>query len=159
MVKKNTQPVSKSILVIFHSQEYGNTAAMAAAVAEGARSKGAEVRLVNTNETRLAIDSYRGFDAVAFGSPDYFSYVAGGLKVFLDDWYIARKADRRGLEGKPYALFYSHGGGGAVRDQLEDLFERMGWQVGQTLGSRGAPTADRLDGCRELGRQLAEAAE
>ena len=145
-----------SILVLYHSQEYGNTAAMAEAVGEGAKAAGAEVTLVNTNEQRLDIEQYRPFDAVAFGSPDYFSYIAGGLKVFLDDWYIARKSKRQGLEGKPYGLFYSHGGGGAVRRPLENLFSRMGSQVGQTVQSRGRPNDAVLQACRELGRQLAE---
>jgi flavorubredoxin len=145
-----------SILVLYHSQEYGNTAAMAEAVGEGARAAGAEVTLVNTNEKRLDIEQYRPFDAVAFGSPDYYSYIAGGLKVFLDDWYIARKSKRQGLEDKPYGLFYSHGGGGAARRPLEELFGRMGSKVGQTVESRGRPNDAVLAACRELGRQLAE---
>ena len=146
-----------SILVLYHSQEYGNTAAMAQAVGEGARTAGADVTLVNTNEQRLDPEQYRHFDAVAFGSPDYWSYIAGGLKVFIDDWYIARKSNRRGLENKPYGLFYSHGGGGAVRRPLEKLFGRMGWQVGETIESYGRPNAAVLEACRELGRQLANA--
>ena len=79
-----------TLLILFHSQEYGNTAAMAEAIAEGARAAGAEVTLVNTNETRMDIEAYRRFDAVAFGTPDYYSY-RHGLKMFLDGWYIARK--------------------------------------------------------------------
>jgi hypothetical protein len=102
-----------------------------------ARAAGADVTLVNTNEQRLDIEQYRPFDAVAFGSPDYYSYIAGGLKVFVDDWYIARKSNRRGLEGKPYGLFYSHGGGGDVRGPLEELFSRMGTQA-ETRGGRMA---------------------
>jgi flavorubredoxin len=145
----------ESILVLYHSQEYGNTAAMAAAVGEGARAAGAEVTLVNTNEQRLDVEQYRRFDAVAFGSPDYFSYIAGGLKVFLDDWYIARKSNRQGLENKPYGLFYSHGGGGRVRGPLRELFSRMGSQVGATVESYGRPNDTVLKACRELGRQLA----
>ena len=145
-----------SILVLYHSQQYGNTAAMAEAVGEGARAAGAEVTLVNTNEQRLDIEQYRPCDAVAFGSPDYFSYIAGGLKVFLDDWFIARKSNRQGLEDKPYGLFYSHGGGGAARRPLEELFGRMGSQVGETIASRGRPNDAVLAACRELGRQLAE---
>ena len=147
----------KTILVLFHSQEYGNTAAMAAAVGEGARAAGADVTLVNTNEQRLDLEQYRHFDAVAFGSPDYWGYIAGGLKVFLDDWYIAGKSNRRGLVSKPYALFYSHGGGGSVRDPLEELFSRMGSKVGKTVGSYGKPNEEVLKACRELGRQLAQA--
>jgi flavorubredoxin len=146
-----------SALVLYHSQEYGNTAAMADAIGEGARAAGAEVTLVNTNEQRLDVEQYRRCDVVAFGSPDYYSYIAGGLKVFLDDWYIARKSNRQGLENKPYGLFYSHGGGGRVRRPLEDLFSRMGTQVGETVESYGRPNAAVLEACRKLGRQLADA--
>jgi NAD(P)H dehydrogenase (quinone) len=146
-----------SILVLYHSQEYGNTAAMAGAIGEGARAADADVTLVNTNEQRLDIEQYRSFDAVAFGSPDYYSYVAGGLKTFLDDWYIAQKSNSQGLKNKPYGLFYSHGGGGRARGPLEELFSRMGTKVGQTIASRGRPDDSVLEACRELGRQLADA--
>ena len=148
-----------SILVLFHSQEVGNTRAMAEAVAEGARSAGADVRLVNTNETRLDPNEYRPFDAAAFGSPDYYSYVAGGMKVFLDDWHIAKGADPAGLTDKPYALFYSHGGGGKVREPMERLFKNMGTKIGDTVESRGTPDENVLAACKALGRQLAEAAQ
>ena len=144
-----------SILVLFHSQEHGNTAAMAEAVAEGARAAGAGVTLVNTNEQRMDIEQYREFDAAAFGSPDYYSYIAGGMKVFLDDWYIAKQSNAAGLTGKPYALFYSHGGGGAVRGPLEKHFERMGTKVGDTVESKGKPTESVIGACRDLGKALA----
>jgi flavorubredoxin len=77
------------------------------------------------------------------------------LKAFMDDWYIARKSNRQGLEDKPYGLFYSHGGGGAVRGPLEKLFSRMGSQVGETIESHGRPNDAVLEACRNLGRQLA----
>ena len=146
-----------SVLVLYHSQQHGNTAAMAEAVAEGARETGVEVTLVNTNEKRLDIEEYRTFDAVAFGSPDYYSYIAGGLKVFLDDWHIAKQSNPQGLVGKFYGLFYSHGVGGAVRGPLEKLFSRMGTKVGETVESRRRPDDATLEACRKLGRELAEA--
>ncbi|MHC4985252.1 MAG: flavodoxin family protein [Planctomycetota bacterium] len=146
-----------TILVLYHSQEHGNTGAMAEAIAEGARQAGAEVELLNTNDARLDVQRYRAFDAAAFGSPDYYSYLAGGLKVFLDDWYIAKQSNADGLTGKPYALFYSHGGGGRVKEPLEMLFSRMGEKVGDTVESVGRPADDCLEACRTLGQQLAEA--
>jgi len=125
-------------LVLYHSQEYGNTAAMADAVAEGLRAAGCDV---------------------AFGSPDYYSYVAGGLKQFMDDHYIldVRKGVK-GLKGKPYALFYSHGGGGRVIDAMRGIFQRVGTQVGEPVGSRGYPSPGVLEQCRALGDALARAA-
>ncbi len=147
------------VLVLYHSQEHGNTEQMAREVAEGARAAGAEVTLVNTHAQRLSPDAYRRFDAAAFGTPDYFGYIAGGLKTFADDWYIAKGQDRAGLEGKPYALFYSHGGGGNVRDPFEKLFKYIGGKkVGETVESKGKPSATVLRACRELGARLAQTA-
>jgi len=145
-----------SVLVLYHSQEHGNTRLMAEAVAEGAKSAGASVKLFNTNEGRLDMETFRTADVVAFGSPDYYSYIAGGLKVFLDDWHIAKQAKATGLTGKPYGLFYSHGGGGAVRGPMMKLFQGVGTLVGDVVESRGKPNQKVLDACRALGKRLAQ---
>jgi multimeric flavodoxin WrbA len=146
-------------LVLFHSQEYGNTAPMAEAVAAGLREAGCEVDTFNTNDGRYDITQFPQYDCVAFGSPDYYSYVAGQLKQFMDDHYIADvRKGMQGLKNKPYALFYSHGGGGRVRDAMASLFKRVGTQVGGPVGSRGWPRPDVLEQCRVLGRTLGEAA-
>ncbi|NHJ47320.1 MAG: hypothetical protein FK733_05975 [Asgard group archaeon] len=147
-----------SLLVIYHSQEYGNTEAMAEAVAEGAKAAGAEITIINTHRARVDIEALRGFDVMAFGSPDYYSYIAGGLKVFVDDLYIVRKTNRQGLENKPYGLFYSHGGGGRVREPFEKLFKalRIGTKIGETIESYGHPSSQVLEECRKLGKLLVE---
>lgn len=145
------------ILVLFHSQQYGNTEKMAAAVAKGAREAGAEVTLHNANEERFDVDRYRGFDAAAFGTPDYYSYIAGTLKVFLDDWFLAKRENPTGLIDKPVAMFYSHGGGGAVRGPLERLFTKLGEPVAEPVESLGSPSGSVLSVCRALGRSLVDA--
>jgi len=147
-------------LVLYHSQEFGNTKIMAEAVAEGLKEAGCQYVLFNTNEDRFDIPSLAYFDCVAVGSPDYFSYVAGGLKTFMDDHYVhdVRKKTE-GIKGKPYALFYSHGGGGRVKDVMVKLFSRIGTQVGEPVGSYGAPNEDAINRCRELGMKLASAAK
>lgn len=145
-------------LVLYHSQEFGNTAAMARAVAEGLRELGCEVDLFNTDDGRFDVTQFPKYDCVAFGSPDYYSYIAGGLKTFMDDHYIYDV--RKGLEGlkeKPYALFYSHGGGGRVIDAMLRIFRRVGTLTGEPVGSRGKPDPEVLEECRTLGRELAEA--
>lgn len=145
-------------LVLYHSQEFGNTKKMAEAVAEGLKEAGCQYVLFNTNEDRFDVPSLAHFDCVAIGSPDYFSYVAGGLKTFMDDHYVHDVRKKTGgIKGKPYALFYSHGGGGRVKDVMVKLFSRIGTQVGEPLGSYGAPSEDIIKRCRELGKQLASA--
>ena len=145
-------------LVLYHSQEFGNTGAMAEAVAEGLRSAGCDVELFNTDDGRYDITLFPQYDCVAFGSPDYYSYIAGGLKTFMDDHYIYDV--RKGLEGlkdKPYALFYSHGGGGNVIDAMQRIFKRVGTLIGEPVASRGRPDTQVLDKCKALGKKLAGA--
>ena len=145
-------------LVLYHSEEFGNTAVMAEAFAEALRDEGMEVDSHNTAEGRFPVDEFAGYDCAAFGSPDYYSHVAGALKTFMDDHYIARV--RRGvkaLQGKPYALFYTHGGGGRVVTAMTGLFKYVGTQVGEPVGCHGRPDARTLQRCRELAKQLADA--
>jgi multimeric flavodoxin WrbA len=144
-------------LVLFHSQENMNTILMAEAVAEGLREAGCEVDLFNTNDGRYDIAEFPQYDCVAFGSPDYYSYVAGNLKQFMDDHYIADvRKGIEGLKGKPYVLFYSHGGGGKVIDAMKGIFKRVGTMVGKPVGARGRPNAQVLAQCRALGKDLAK---
>ncbi|MDD4875891.1 MAG: flavodoxin domain-containing protein [Dehalococcoidales bacterium] len=144
-------------LVLYHSQEFGNTAIMAEAVAEGLRDAGCEVDLFNTNEGRFNMVDFPGYDCVAFGSPDYYGYIAGGLKTFMDDHYIYDV--RKGLKGiieKSYVLFYSHGGGGKVKDVMQRIFRRIGTLIGEPVGSNGRPDQQVLNRCKALGSELAE---
>jgi multimeric flavodoxin WrbA len=130
---------------------------MAEAVAEGLREAGCEVDLFNTNDGRYDVSQFPQYDCVAFGSPDYYSYVAGNLKQFMDDHYIADvRKGMQGLKGKPYALFCSHGGGGRVIDAMKGIFKRVGTMVGEPVASRGYPSPRVLEECKALGKMLAE---
>jgi flavorubredoxin len=145
-------------LVLYHSQEFGNTTAMAEAVAEGLRETGCEVDVFNTNDGRFDVSRFPQYDCAAFGSPDYYSCVAGNLKQFMDDHYIADvRRGMQGLQDKPYVLFYSHGGGGRVIDAMRRIFRRVGTLIGEPVESRGHPGTETLQECRALGKALAEA--
>ena len=146
-----------NVLIIYHSQEYGNTDKMAQAVANGVKDGGAEAVLINTNKERADIELFRSCNAIAVGSPDYYSYIAGGLKMFFDDWHIAKGKDDTGLVDKPVGLFYSHGGGGKVKGPLETLGQKIGPQVGDTVESKGSPDESAISACEDLGKKLAEA--
>jgi NAD(P)H dehydrogenase (quinone) len=140
-------------LILFHSQQYGNTEKMAKSVGEGLKRAGCKVTLHNTNTERFPIEEYWKYDVVAFGTPDYFSYMAGTLKTFLDDWYLER--NQPGNKGKPFALFLSHGGGGRAQESLT-IFRYLGTQVGEIIISEGPPNEAVLQQCIELGAELAK---
>lgn len=147
----------KKILVLYHSQQFGHLHMMAEAFAEGIREAGAEATLHNTNHGRYNIEDYRQFDGVAIGSPDYFSYIAGTLKTFLDDWFLAKSREPEGLIHKPYALFLSYDHVGRARQALEMLFSRLGNQVGSIVECDGEPDEATLAACRGLGTKLVQA--
>jgi multimeric flavodoxin WrbA len=112
------------IVVIYHSQQYGNTKMLAEALAEGVREAGTDVKLINTNERRVTLEEFLSADGVAIGTPDYFSYVAGTVKSFFDDIYLWDQSGKP-VKGKPAVLFYSCGGGGKVKQPFESLAQRF----------------------------------
>jgi len=143
------------VLIVYHSLG-GSTRKMAEAVAEGARGvSGAEV----TVKTGLdaTIDDLLGCDAIAVGSPDYFSYMAGGLKDFFDRTYYPSQGK---VAGKPAVAFGS--AGGPAEKILGILDQAIGWfkfrKIAASVGASGGVAPGVLVECRELGRKLAEAA-
>ena len=100
----------------------GNTKAAAEAVAEGARSAGAEVVVKDGFGAQPA--DLLACDAVALGSYDAFSYMGGGLKDFLDRAFYPTQNQ---VTDKPYAAFVTHGGGGRAIASIE--FDRRKLQV------------------------------
>jgi len=139
-------------LIIYHSQQHGNTGKMAEAVAEGF---GDGATLWNTNEKRFDVTKVPDYDCIAVGTPDYFSYMAGTLKTFMDDIYIAERNGVEGITGKPIGLFFSHGGGGKAREPFEKLFIRLGEVVSETVESIGTPGPKTFEACKALGKSLA----
>ncbi len=143
------------VLVVFHSQS-GNTEALARAVKEGAES----VEAVEA-EVKRAFDAdandLLSCDGVGFGTPDYFSYMAGGLKDFFDRvYYTALKK----VDEKPYVAFVSHGGGGKAIDSVEAICSSLRLsKVAEPLIAKGKPSAESLEKAKELGRALAQAAQ
>jgi multimeric flavodoxin WrbA len=146
----------KKVIVVYHSQEFGNTAACAGLIAQGLKEiGGVDVELINTNEVnRVDIRRLAAADGLAIGSPDYGSYVAGTIKQLFDDMYVAGKAGVS-VKGKPCVLFMTHGGGGkglrALRSLAHDLHVLAEPFVCQGAPEKGCP------GAVDLGRKLARA--
>ena len=150
--------MSKRVLVVFHSQEKGNTRKMAELVAEGCRKvPGVEVELVPVFNQRADMGKAERADGYALGSPDYFTYMAGGLKQFFDDLCLADWAGKK-VKNKPYVAFVTHGGGGGAIKSIEELAKAMKLvQAAPSLTCKGAPSGEMVEKSIELGRLLAEA--
>jgi multimeric flavodoxin WrbA len=146
----------KKVLVIFHSQQYGNTAQCAELVKQGLEAAGTiQVRLINTNEAnRVPMADILAADGLAIGTPDYFSYPAGTIKQLFDDLLEAYRQDKPVYQ-RPCALFLTHGGGGRALEPFKRLAKDF-QLVGEPFVCRGEP-GDCAPGFVALGKQLGEA--
>ena len=142
------------ILVLYYSRT-GRTEALARAIAEGATSvKGASAAVKRVDYA--TVTDFILFDGVAFGSPNYFSYMAGLMKNFFDKALSVREK----ITGKPAVAFTS--GGGSSNSALLSL-ERMInsfrlEKVADGVVSQGPPSKEDLASCRKLGEALAKSA-
>jgi multimeric flavodoxin WrbA len=142
------------VLVLYYSRT-GRTKALADAVAEGVEGiEGSSARVKRVDYA--TINDFISCDAVAFGSPNYFSYMAGLLKDFFDKALSVRER----VAGKPSVAFTS--GGGPSNSALLSL-ERMISsfrleKVADGIVSQGEIGKENLKACKKLGETLAKRA-
>jgi multimeric flavodoxin WrbA len=146
------------VLVVYHSQT-GRTKKMAQAVARGASSiPNVKAILKEAGETTL--EDLLACDGVAFGSPEYFGYMAGALKDLFDRTYYDARG-RKEIFKKPYVIFISAGndGLGALRS-IERIC--VGYQLKKVYDpfiATGEIDGAILNRCDELGKVIAAGCE
>lgn len=128
----------------------GNTEAMAMAVAEGAKEKGAEVSVLTASE--FSADQVSSFDAIAFGCPSM-----GAEQLEEMEFEPMFSACENRLSGKTIALFGSYGwGDGEWMRSWESRCNDDGANLAcESVICNEAPDDDALAACRELGASLA----
>jgi NAD(P)H dehydrogenase (quinone) len=173
--------MTAKVAVIYYSVS-GTVHALAEAVAEGAASTGAEVRLrrvaADSPADQASLADLEWADAFAFGTPTRFGAPAAQLKLFIDEsvelWRDGKLAD------KPVTAFTStfhrHGGSEATILSLANVFYHWGALIvppgytdptvqaagGNPYGTSFAtstgdgPDVATLDAARHQGRRLAQ---
>lgn len=139
-----------SKIAIVYWSGTGNTEAMAFAVEEGARSKGAEVSLITASE--FSADQIGSYDAIAFGCPSM------GSEQLEECEFEPMFTDCEGdLRGKNIALFGSYGwGDGEWMRSWEERCSGDGANLAcDSVICNGAPDEEALAACRALGAALA----
>ena len=128
----------------------GNTEAMAAAVADGAKEKGAEVSVLTASE--FSPEAADGFDGIAFGCPAMGSEVLEETE--FEPMFNSVEAK---LKDKKIALFGSYGwGDGEWMRNWEDVCKTDGANlVCDSVICNDAPDDDALAACKALGAALA----
>ena len=128
----------------------GNTEAMAMAVAEGAKGKGAEASVIAA--AAFSPEQVGAYSAIAFGCPSM-----GSEQLEEDEFEPMFAACEGRLSGKNIALFGSYGwGDGEWMRSWESRCSDDGANLvcGSVICNE-TPDADALAACRELGASLA----
>ena len=136
------------IAVVFWSGT-GNTEAMAASVAEGARNEGAEVSLFTAGE--FGPDRVEEFEAIAFGCP-----AMGAETLEEDEFEPMFTACESKLRGKKIGLFGSYGwGDGEWMRTWEEICRSDGAVLThESVICNETPDKDGLRQCEALGAAL-----
>ena len=129
----------------------GNTEAMAMAVAEGAKGKGAEVSVITAAE--FSPEQVGEYSAIAFGCPSM-----GAEQLEESEFEPMFTACEGRLSGKNIALFGSYGWGDGewMRTWEEDCGAAGINRVADSVICCEAPEDEELAACRALGRKLVE---
>ena len=127
----------------------GNTEAMAAAVAEGAETKGATVEQILAAD--FSLSAAEEYDAYAFGCP------AMGAEELEDSEFQPMWDEVKGSLGdKKVVLFGSYGwGNGEWMDAWKEDAEEADVNVIDSLIINEQPDDDGIAACHALGAQLA----
>lgn len=133
-----------SVIVVFESTR-GRTKAMAEAICEGVKSKGADCKLVNANQ----FEGLEGACAFAIGSSTRMKKPLPLVRRIL--------AELDDLNGLPSASFGSYGWSGEAPGIITGLLENKGATiVSKPIRAKDFPNEEMLEKCRELGALLAD---
>lgn len=142
------------VLIIYHSMT-GNTEAAAKYVADGVEQvAGCEAVVMNAGEA--GENELLQCDAIAIGTPDYFSYMAGPVKDFFDRTFYPTQGK---VTDKPYGLFVTHGGGGKAAQSVKDICRSFKFRLaGEPVLVTNSPDDKAAEQLRNLGKLIAESA-
>ena len=127
----------------------GNTEAMAEAVADGVREKGADVEVLTASD--FGVDKMDEYDAIAFGCPSM-----GSEELEESEFAPMFASCEAKLSGKKVALFGSYGwGGGEWMRNWEETCKNDGADLAcPFVICNDAPDDDAVTACKKLGAAL-----
>jgi flavorubredoxin len=139
-------------LLVFYLSAYGNTRAMAEAIAAGAETiDGVRVSLydIEGGETEPFVDLIEEADGLVFGSP---TINGDAVKPV---WDLLSSLTAVSVRGKLGAAFGSYGWSGEAVVMIEDRLRGLKLRVPLAgVKAKLIPSGEELAACRDLGRQL-----
>ena len=115
--------MKKKFIILYYSNE-GNTHQLAKRFWDIFREfvpNKYDIEMMKIQE--MDIESLKASIGIIVGSPDYYDYVAGHIKIFFDE--ILEYENKKYFKNKPAIGFITHGGGGEAAKSLQSLFSYL----------------------------------
>lgn len=138
-------------VAIIYASAYGNTAAMAKKVAEGADVPGVHVSLMNTVEVLMneIIDEIELADGVIFGTSTLNATVPKPILNIIANMVVLN------VKGKLFSVFGSYGWSGEAIRMVQDILTTMRLKKGaDPVRVRLTPSEEDLELCVNLGEEF-----
>ncbi len=145
-------PSDQKKLLVFYASAYGNTAALAEKIAEGARSEGAKATVMDAAATELGvmIDRIEAADGIAVGSATINSDAVEPV------WYLLSHLATLNLKGKVGASFGSYGWSGEAPKLIAERLRGLKFKVEEDpFRVNLVPTEQDLAAAEEYGKTIA----
>jgi NADH oxidase (H2O-forming) len=139
-------------VAIVYASAYGNTAAMAARVAEGVRAAGAVPVLMDSVETPMEriVDEVERASGLLIGTSTLNANVPMPILQFIAGLVVLN------VRGKPASAFGSYGWSGEAIATIRDILASMRMKVApEPVKVRMAPSEGDLRACEDFGRAFA----
>ncbi|MBN1481672.1 FprA family A-type flavoprotein [candidate division KSB1 bacterium] len=154
--KKWTEPASVNDppkMLIYYASAHGNTGLMAQKIADGAASRGVDVKVYDAVDIDAAehVDRIEQADALLLGSPTINNNVVKPI------WDVLNALITIDVKAKVAGSFGSYGWSGDAVDQLDSRLHAMKFKV-PFEGQKAvlAPNENELDACFEFGVKIAD---
>jgi flavorubredoxin len=151
----STEPAKEGkTLLVFYASAYGNTAKLAERIAEGARSEGVRVAVMDITATELGmmVDRIEAADGIAVGS----ATINGDAVEPV--WSLLSHLATLNLRGKVGASFGSYGWSGEAPKLIADRLRGLKFKVPEEpFRVNLVPTEQDLREAEEFGRRIARA--
>jgi len=146
--------VTEKKVTVVYASAYGNTAAMAARVAEGVRSAGVKATLINSVEVPVneIIDEIETSAGFLIGTPTLNSNVPHPILHLIANLVVLN------VKGMPASVFGSYGWSGEAIKTVQDILTSMRLKVApEPIRFLMTPSEADLATCEEFGKKFAEA--
>ena len=142
-------PAEKGVTLL-HGSMYGNTDKMVASIKSGLKAAGVPVDAHDVTSTPVSyiLPSIWKNQGVVIGAPTYEGTLFPTMQMVLYMAEIKRAFNKQAI------YFGSYGWGGGATRFLKSQFEKMNWELGETLEFAGQAREENLTEAFEMGKRF-----